>query len=300
MQIDLNGAGPAAGGLIKDTTTQTFMADVIEASKDVPVLVDFWAPWCGPCKQLTPVLEKVVRDARGAVKLVKMNIDEYPEIAGQMGVQSIPAVFAFKNGRPVDGFMGAQGETQIRAFIQKLAGPVGNPVEDMLAAGDEALGAGDVNAAAQAYSTVLQQEQENLHAIGGLIRCMVKAGDLERARQTLSIVPAGKEGDSHIAGAVAELELAEMAGKLEDLADLEAAIITDPNNHQARFDMALVLNARGKREAAARELIEIVRRNRAWNDEAARVQLLKFFDAWGPMDEATVAGRRALSSVLFS
>ncbi|MGE0845641.1 MAG: thioredoxin [Flavobacteriaceae bacterium] len=300
MDDAIIGQPNGAADLIRDTTTQTFAADVIDASRQVPVIVDFWAPWCGPCKQLTPVLEKAVREARGAVRLVKMNIDEHPEVAGQLGVQSIPAVFAFKNGQPVDGFMGAQPESSIKAFIARLAGPVEDPAAEILEAGDAALAAGDIAQAAEAYSTVLQQDQTNLHALGGIVRCMTRTGELDRARQMLAVAPDDKAGNPHIAGARAELELAEQSASVGDTAELERRVAADPADHQARFDLALALNAHGRREDAAAALVEIVRRNRGWNDEAARKQLLQFFEAWGPADEATASGRRALSSVLFA
>jgi putative thioredoxin len=297
------GAGqPAPTDLIKDTSTRDFMADVIEASKAQPVLVDFWAPWCGPCKQLSPIIEKVVREAKGAVKLVKMNIDEHPTIPQQMGVQSIPAVFAFVDGRPVDGFMGALPESQIKEFISRIAGPTPEEagLEDVLASAQAAFDEGDVAGAAEIYAAVLQEDRENLAAIAGLARCLIQSGELDRARQTLALVPPGKENDPAVAGARAALELAEQTADLGDIGDLAKHLEADANNHQARFDLALALNARGDREDAVNHLIEIVRRKRDWNEEAARKQLVQFFEAWGPTDPMTIEARRKLSSVLFS
>lgn len=292
--------GSAADGLIKDTTTRDFMADVVEASRAQPVIVDFWAPWCGPCKQLTPVLEKLVRAAKGAVKLVKMNIDEHPAVAQQMGVQSIPAVFAFVDGRPADGFMGALPESQVKAFIDRLAGPAGDGLEEVLASAAAAFEEGDVAGAAEIYAAVLQEDRENLAAIGGLARCLVASGELDRAKATLALVPPGKEADPAIAGARAALDLAEQTADLGDLRELASRIEANPDDHQARFDLALVLNAKGDRRDAVEHLLHIIRRNRAWNEEAARKQLVQFFEAWGPKDPLTIEARRKLSSILFA
>jgi putative thioredoxin len=298
----MTGEAAGAEGLIKETTTQAFMADVIQESLKQPVLVDFWAEWCGPCKQLTPVIEKAVKAAKGRVKLVKMDIDKYPQIAGQLGVQSIPAVFAFSKGQPVDGFMGALPESQVKAFIERLVGPGGpDSVEALLAEADQALAAGDQALASQLFAQVYEEDPENLKAIAGLARVAVEAGELEQARATLSLTPQGKESDPAIAGARAALELAEQAKAVGgDLAGLVAAVEADPKNHQARFDLALGLAAAGRREEAADALLEIVRRDRAWNEDGARKQLVQFFEAWGPTDEATVSGRRRLSSILFA
>jgi putative thioredoxin len=293
--------GGAKDGLIKDTTTRDFRVDVLEASRTVPVLVDFWAPWCGPCKQLTPVLEKAVRQAGGKVKLVKMNIDEHPQIPGQLGIQSIPAVIAFSNGQPLDGFMGALPESQVVAFIERLIGPVGpSDAETALKAAAEALARKDYAGAASLFSAVLAAEPDHAGALAGLARCQIALGNLAQARGLLDSVPAAKAGDPEIAGARAALELAEGAAHLGDPKTLAARLAADADDHQTRFDLALALNARGDRQGAVRELLEIVRRERDWNEEAARKQLLRFFEAWGPKDPATREGRQRLSSVLFA
>ncbi|MCG7394619.1 thioredoxin [Microvirga sp. ACRRW] len=290
-----------ANDLVKDTTTADFRQDVMAESMNQPVLVDFWAPWCGPCKQLTPVLEKVVKAAGGKVKLVKMNIDEHPQIAGQLGVQSIPAVFAFQRGQPVDGFMGALPESQLKAFIERLVGPLGpGATEEILAEADQLVTAGDMAGAAELYAAVLAQEPENSVALGALVKLHVEVGDIEGAKRFLDMAPANKANDPAIAGARAAVELAEQAGSLGDTAELHRKIETDPLDHQARFDLAIALNALGKREEAVNSLLEIVRRDRNWNDDGARKQLVQFFEAWGPMDEMTIAGRRRLSSLLFA
>ena len=293
--------GDAAASLIKDTTTQTFMADVIQESMKQPVLVDFWAEWCGPCKQLTPVIEKVVKAAKGKVKLVKMDIDKYPQIAGQLGVQSIPAVFAFSKGQPVDAFMGALPESQVKAFIDKIAGPGGpSELDEALAEAEALLEAGDAVTASQIFAQVFEEDGENLKAIAGLVRCAVTLGEFEQAKATLTLTPKGKENDPIIAGARAALELAEQAGSVGDLAVLQRAVEADPKDHQARFDLALGLAGAGNRAEAVDQLLDIVRRDRKWNEDGARKQLVQFFEAWGPMDEHTISGRRRLSSILFS
>ena len=293
--------GDAAASLIKDTTTQTFMADVIQESMKQPVLVDFWAEWCGPCKQLTPVIEKVVKAAKGKVKLVKMDIDKYPQIAGQLGVQSIPAVFAFSKGQPVDAFMGALPEGQIKAFIDKVAGPGGpSELDEALAEAEALLEAGDAVTASQIFAQVFEEDGENLKAIAGLVRCAVTLGEFEQAKATLTLTPKGKENDPIIASARAALELAEQAGSVGDLAALQRAVEADPKNHQARFDLALGLAGAGNRAEAVDQLLDIARRDRKWNEDGARKQLVQFFEAWGPMDEHTISGRRRLSSILFS
>jgi putative thioredoxin len=304
MAISLFGNASAkkpetSGDLIKETTTQTFVADVIEASRRVPVIVDFWAPWCGPCRQLTPVLEKAVQAARGAVRLVKMNIDNHPEVAGQLGVQSIPAVFAFKNGQPVDGFMGALPESQVKAFIQRLLGPGGGP-EDGLEEAKAAFDAGDLSGAAARYAAILQADPENVDAIGGLARRYISTGDFARAEQTLALVPPGKQNSEAYLGAKAALELARKAGAKPDVKGLEQAVLANPKDWESRFKLAIALNAKGKREEALDHLFEIVRKERTWNDDAARKQLVEFFEAWGAKDPLTQAGRQRLSSLLFA
>lgn len=291
----------AADGLIKDTTTQTFMQDVVEESKHQPVLIDFWAPWCGPCRQLTPALEKAVRNAKGRVKLVKMNIDEHPAIPGQMGIQSIPAVIAFIDGKPADGFMGALPEGQVAAFIDRITKAEGaDESADSLAAAEDALVNGDAATAASLFAQILSQDSGNIPALAGLTRCYVETGAIEQAKQTLALVPDAHQNDSDVKAARAMLELAEQAATLGPIAELEQTVAANPADHQARFDLALALNGAGRRLEAADHLLVIVKRDRKWNDDGARKQLVQFFDAWGAMDEATLEGRKRLSSVLFS
>jgi putative thioredoxin len=291
----------ADNNLIKDTTTQTFVKDVIEESKRQPVLVDFWAEWCGPCKQLGPIIEKVVRAAKGKVKLVKMDIDKHPQVAGQLGVQSIPAVFAFVNGQPVDGFMGALPESQVVAFIERVTKDrIGGEEQDTLKAADAALAANDPAGAAELYAQVLEQDNGNVPALAGLARSYVATGALEQAKQTLALVPEAKRNDAAVAAARAALELAEQAQAVGPLSDLEQKVAANPLDHQARLDLAVALAGNGRRKEAVDHLIEIVKRDRKWNEDAGRKQLVQFFEAWGPTDEATVDGRKRLSSILFS
>ena len=297
----LSGEAAATGAVAKDTTTQTFVKDVIEESRRQPVLVDFWAEWCGPCKQLTPVLEKAVRAAKGKVKLVKMDIDKHPSIPGQLGIQSIPAVFAFVNGQPVDGFLGALPESQITAFIERVTKDrIGGEEKDLLKAADETLAKGDAAGAAELYAQVLEQDSGNVAALAGLARSYVRTGALDQATQTLALVPEAKRNDSAVAAARAALEIAEQAKSVGPLSELEQKVAANPLDPQTRFDLAVALNSKGRRAEAVDNLLEIVKRNRKWNDDGARKQLVQFFDAWGPTDEATVNGRKRLSSVLFS
>ena len=297
-----NGGGvTAAGDVVKDTTTQAFMKDVIEESKHQPVLVDFWAPWCGPCKQLTPVLEKAIKAAKGKVKLAKMNIDEHPAIPGQLGIQSIPAVIAFSNGQPVDGFMGALPESQVMAFLERLTkDKIGGEEKDLLKAADDALAAGNAAGAADIYGQLLKDDSGNIAALAGLARCYVQTGNIEQAKKTLAMVPEDKQSDAGVAAARAAVELAEQAKAVGPIDELEKKVAADPLDHQARFDLAAALNAKGKRAEAVEHLLSIVKRDRKWNDDGARKQLVQFFDAWGPADAATVEGRKRLSSILFS
>jgi putative thioredoxin len=299
--LDNNDAtGSVAPDLIKDTTTQTFVQDVIEESKHQPVLIDFWAPWCGPCKQLTPIIEKAVRAAKGKVKLVKMNIDEHPAIPGQMGIQSIPAVIAFVNGQPTDGFMGAQPEAQINAFIEKLTKGMPDGDGNLLGEAEAHLAEGDAATAAEIYAEVLAQDAANVPAMAGLARCHVVAGSLDQAKQTLAMVPEAKRGDAAVAAVQSMIDLAEQAQSVGPVAELEQKIAANPLDHQARFDLAIALNAKNARVDAANHLLEIVKRDRKWNDDGARKQLLQFFEAWGGEDEATVDSRKRLSTLLFS
>src|SRR5882762_444105 len=307
VTIAEQGSGPApqaAPDLIKETTTQTFVKDVIEESKRQPVLIDFWAPWCGPCRQLTPILEKAVRAAKGKVKLVKMNIDEHPAIPGQMGIQSIPAVIAFVNGQPADGFMGAVPESQINAFIEKITKGVpaaGEPdIAEILKEAEAVLAEGDAAQAAQIYAEVLAHDSTNIAALAGLAKCYITTGAVEQAKQTLAMVPESKRNDAAVKAAQAAIELAEQAQAVGPVTELEQKVAANPLDHPARFDLATALNAQGKRSEATEQLLAIVKRDRKWNDDGARKQLVQFFEAWGGADEATVEGRKRLSTVLFS
>ena len=307
MTIVEQGGGPApqaAPDLIKETTTQAFVKDVIEESKRQPVLIDFWAEWCGPCRQLTPVLEKAVRAAKGKVKLVKMNIDHHPAIPGQMGIQSIPAVIAFVNGQPADGFMGAVPESQVNAFIDKLTKGMTAPGEpniaEILQEAEAVLAEGDPAAAAQIYAEILGFDAANIAALAGLAKCYVTTGAIEQAKQTLAMVPESKRNDAAVKAVQASIDLAEQAQSVGPVTELEQKVAANPLDHQARFDLATALNALGKRREATNQLLEIVKRDRKWNDDGARKQLVQFFEAWGGADEATVEGRKRLSTILFS
>jgi putative thioredoxin len=302
MLQNLAGATPApADGLVKDTTTQAFVKDVIEESRRQPVLVDFWAEWCGPCKQLTPVIEKAVKAAKGKVKLVKMDIDKHPAIPQQMGIQSIPAVIAFVNGQPADGFLGALPESQVTAFIERITkDKLGGDAQDLLKAADAALAAGNAAEAIELYGEVLQDEPGSVPALAGLARAHVETGAIEEAKQTLALIPEAKHNDAAVVAARSALEVAEQAKSVGPVAELEQKVAANPLDHQARFELAVALNAAGKRDEAADHLLSIVKRDRKWNEDGARKQLVQFFDAWGPTDEATVSGRRKLSSILFA
>jgi putative thioredoxin len=298
-----NGAGPVGGNeLIKESNTQAFMKDVIEASRQQPVIVDFWAPWCGPCKQLGPALEKAVKQANGKVRMVKINVDENQQLAQQMRVQSIPAVFAFVDGQPVDGFMGALPDSQIKQFIDRLGGQ-GNMAEEIEAAVAEArtlLEAQDYQGAAQILGQVLQVDREHAGAIAGFARCQIAMGDLENAQATLALVPPAKANDPDVLSAKAVLDMALNPVDTSEIGNLKAQIERNPDDFQARLDLAVLLNGANERAEATDQLIHVIKKERSWNEEAARKQLVKFFEAWGPKDEFTIAGRRKLSSVLFS
>jgi putative thioredoxin len=295
------GAQAAAGDIVKDATMASFAKDVLEASRKAPVLVDFWAPWCEPCKQLTPIMEKVVRAYGGKVRMVKVNIDQNPTLANQLRIQSIPMVYAFRDGRPIDGFQGAQPESAVKAFVERLLGEeAAMDAVTAIAAADQALEAGDLQGAAEIYAGVLQEDPQNVAALAGLARCYLKSGDVARAEQTLGLVPPDQRDAGPVASARAALDLAKLAGKAGDLGKLKAKVDAEPANHQARIDYAMALAASGKKSEAAEQLLESFRRDRKWNEEAARKALVQLFDAWGPKDAATLEGRRRLSSIMFS
>jgi len=298
--VSFGSAPTATGGaeLVKDTTTASFQADVITESRNQPVLVDFWAPWCGPCKQLTPIIEKAVRDAGGAVKLVKMNIDDHPAIAGQLGIQSI----AFVNGQPVDGFMGAVPESKVKEFIAKIGGPsdAEAALAEAVTAANELVEAGDFVQASEIFSSILHAVPDNVDAIVGLATCLLESGDAEKARELLAQLPADKQNAPAVRALEARLALADQVKLIGDPIALEKRIQADPKDYQARFDLAQVRNAQGRRVDAANELLFIMKSDREWNEDGARKQLLQFFEAWGNADPATLGARRKLSSLLFS
>ncbi len=295
---------PPPADLIKEATEATFVADVIEASREVPIIVDFWATWCGPCKQLTPILEKVVTEAGGAVRLVKVDIDKNPAVAQQLRIQSVPMVFAFHDGRPVDGFTGALPESQVKTFVDKLVQTAGStppsPVDEALEQASQLLESGDHATARTVFEQILTHTPDNVAACAGLARCHLAAGDLATARGVLGRLGKDQLKDKDVAAVISALELAEKTAGTRDTATHRAAVDADPDDHQARYDLALALYAAGEKEDAIEQLVEIVRRNREWNDRAARKQLLQFFEALGPTDPLCVDGRRKLSSLLFS
>ena len=305
MEAIIGGGAAVAGdaNLVKNGSTATFMADVIDASHDAAIVVDFWAPWCGPCKQLGPALEKAVRDAKGAVRMVKINIDENPELAQQMRIQSIPAVYAFKDGRPVDGFVGALPESQVKQFVQRLAGGSGgpSPLEEAMAMAKEALQNGDNPGAARVFSQVLQHDPGNVEAIAGLARAMIGEGQFGEVRRLLDGLSKEQAGNAEIAAARSALDLAEQAQKaMAGAGKLRARLAQNPDDHAARLELATALFGSGEREAAIEELLTLFKRDREWDEQAARKQLVKLFEVMGPTDPLTVRGRRRLSAMMFS
>ncbi len=295
------GASAAGGDIIKDTTTAGFAKDVLEASRKGPVVVHFTSDRSQACKQMAPMLERALKSAGGKVRLVRMNVDTHPTIPQQLRVQALPTVYAFMDGRPIDGFAGPQPEPQVRAFIDRLIGDAaGGEIDEALAEGQAALDANNLQGAAEIFAAVLQQESQNVLALAGLAQCYLKSGDVERAEQTLALVPPDKASNSAVVQIKAAIALAKQAGSGVDTSALEARIAADPKDHQARIDLAQAHAAHGKKIEALDQLLEAIRRDRKWNEEAARKQLVQLFEAWGPKDAATLEGRRRLSSVLFS
>jgi len=303
--IDLGNAPTAgarpAGDLVKDATDATFMADVIQASREVPVIVDFWAPWCGPCKQLGPMLEEAVKAAKGAVRMVKVNVDQNQRVAAQLRVQSIPAVFAFSGGQPVDGFMGALPASEVKAFVKRLIdGAGGDGLDEALDQADEMLERGEASEASQVYAAVLGEDPANARAIAGLARAELAVGEIERAKRTLDMAPPEVANDPAIAAARSAIELAEQTRETGEAGALKAKVEANPADHQARYDFALALLAKKDREGAVEQLLELFRRDREWNNGAAKEQLFKLFESFGPKDPLTLKGRRRLSSMIFT
>jgi len=298
--MDLSNLSAGDAAEVKETTDQTFAADVLDASKEVPVIVDFWAPWCGPCKTLTPMLEQAVAKARGKVRMVKVNVDQNQMVAAQLRVQSIPAVFAFIDGRPVDGFMGAVSASELDAFIKRLIDAAGGGFEEALEQAEQLLEQGAASDAAQTFAAILHEEPEEMRAMGGLIRATLAAGQAEQAKALLARVPEKLADAAPIAAARAAIELADQAADAGETAELRARLDANPNDHQARFDLAVALSAAHKNQEAVDELLELFRRDREWNDGAAKAQLFKLFEALGPKDPVALAGRRRLSSIIFA
>ncbi|MEQ1900082.1 MAG: thioredoxin [Devosia sp.] len=314
MNVTLNGTPPTTvanpAALVKESSDRAFKTDVIDASLETPVLVDFWAPWCGPCRTLGPAIEKVVNEKAGKIRLVKINIDENPAIAGQLGIQSIPAVFAFAGGRPVDAFVGAYPESEVRKFADKViagappaaakAGSIDEEIKAALAAAKQSLAAGDLGSAAQIFGMVLQHQPTNAEGILGMARVYLKAGEPEQAQAVLDTLPEPLPKNDDYTSLVAALKLMSEAAGLGEIAELQSRLERNPDDHQARFDLALAFNADGKRAEAADQLVTLMRRDRGWNEDAARKKLLELFEAWGAKDAATLKGRRLLSALLFS
>ena len=304
--MDLNlGAAPVADDLIKDTTEATFMVDVVEASQTIPVIVDFWATWCGPCKTLGPQLEDAVRAAKGAVKMVKVDVDQAQMIAGQLQIQTVPTVYAFFKGQPIDGFQGAVPASEIKAFVDRVikagggAAP-GDDLADAVAAAEEMLAEGAVADAAQTFAAVLGEDEKHAGAYGGLVRAHIALGELDQAEAILNGAPAEISKSPELEAAFAQLELARQAEGAGPVDDLRAAVDADPDNHQARFDLALALHANDDVDGAVAELLDLFRRDREWNEGAAKTQLFTIFEALKPNDPVVLNGRRKLSSMIFA
>jgi len=303
--IELGGNQAPDADLIKDSSEATFMKDVIETSNEVPVIVDFWAPWCGPCRTLGPMLEEAVRAAKGAVRMVKVNVDEAQMIAGQLQIQSIPTVYAFYKGQPVDGFQGALPGSEIKAFVDRVikAGggeAPGDALDDAVAAAEEMLAEGAAADAAQTFAAILGEDEHNAAAYGGLVRAHVAMGDLDQAEAILNGAPAEISKSPELEAAHAQIELARQAENAGPVADLRARVEADPDDHQARFDLARALHASGAVQEAVDELLELFRRDREWNEGAAKAQLFTIFDALKPNDPVVLNGRRKLSSMIFA
>ncbi|PKQ13911.1 MAG: co-chaperone YbbN [Alphaproteobacteria bacterium HGW-Alphaproteobacteria-1] len=296
--------GPAAADLVRDVTEADFMAEVVDASMTVPVIVDFWAPWCGPCKTLGPALEAAVLKAKGAVRMAKVDVDQNQMIAGQLRVQSIPTVYAFWQGQPIDGFQGAVPPSEIEAFVarvvQAAGGDVSGGLDDALDAADEMLEAGALSDAMQTYAAVVQEDPENARGFAGMARVQIALGELDQAEAVLNGAPAAIAGKAEIEAVHAQIALARQAQNAGPVTELRAAVEADPANHQARFDLAQALYAEGKAQEAVDELLDLFRRDREWNDGAARAQLFTIFDALKPNDPVLLNGRRRLSSMIFA
>jgi putative thioredoxin len=302
--IELGGAQPQDQDLIKDVAERDFMKDVIEASRDVPVIVDFWAPWCGPCKTLGPMLEQAVRDAKGAVKMAKVNVDEAQAIAGQLQIQSIPTVYAFYQGQPMDGFQGAVPQSEIKAFIERLVkasgGDSSGGLDDAIAAAEEMLEQGAATDAVQVFQAVLGEDPNNAAAYGGMVRAYLAVGEVEQAEAILNGAPAEISQSPELEAAYAQLALAKQAENAGPVAELMAQVEAEPDNLQARFDLAQAQNANGQTEEAVETLLELFRKDREWNNGAAKEQLFTIFDALKPNDPIVLNGRRKLSSMIFA